>query len=109
MGVYNGETFLREAVDSIFAQTYQNWELIVCNDGSTDGTGVLLKEYASKDPRVRIIDHNANKGLAASLNHCLKYVRGEYIARMDCDDKSASAITGVVLPIDCGFAAYSGV
>ena len=88
MGVYNGETFLREAMDSILAQTYQNWELIVCNDGSADDTGALLKEYASKDPRVRVITHKVNKGLASSLNDCLEYVRGEYIARMDCDDKS---------------------
>lgn len=88
MGVYNGAQTLKDAVDSIISQTYEDWELIICNDCSTDNTLAILNEYAKKDNRIIVIENETNKGLAASLNHCLEYVRGEYIARMDCDDIS---------------------
>ena len=88
MGVYNGEKTLREAMNSILAQTYQDWEFIICDDCSTDGSIAILEEYRNKDDRIIIIRNEHNSGLAASLNHCLEYVSGEYIARMDCDDIS---------------------
>lgn len=88
MGVYNGANTLSEAVDSIIAQTYTNWELIACDDCSTDNTLKILSDYAKKDSRIIVIRNEENCGLAASLNHCLEYVRGTYIARMDCDDLS---------------------
>lgn len=88
MGVYNGEKTLSYAIDSIINQTYGNWELIICDDCSTDGTAKILDKYSKLDSRIRVIMNKTNLGLAASLNHCLKYVKGEYIARMDCDDIS---------------------
>ena len=88
MGVYNGGSTLREALDSILNQTYSNWELIACNDCSTDNSAQILQEYAKRDSRIICIQNEKNAGLAASLNHCLKYVSGEYVARMDCDDLS---------------------
>lgn len=88
MGVYNGADTLSQAIDSIIAQTYTDWELIVCDDCSTDETYQILMEYAEADNRIKVIRNEKNCGLASSLNHCLAHVRGELIARMDCDDIS---------------------
>ena len=90
MGAYNCESTLHEAIRSILDQTYGDWELIVCDDCSTDSTLKILNQYASKDKRIVVIKNKKNVGLAASLNHCLKYVKGNYIARMDSDDISVS-------------------
>lgn len=88
MGVYNGERFLREAIDSILGQTYGNFEFIICNDCSTDGSAEILQEYATKDKRIKLLDNEHNLGLAATLNKCLGEARGTFIARMDSDDRS---------------------
>lgn len=86
MGVYNGADTLAEAIESIRQQTFSDWECIICDDCSTDNTMALLRSYAEQDSRFTIISNKQNRGLAASLNHCLEYVQGDYIARMDCDD-----------------------
>jgi glycosyltransferase involved in cell wall biosynthesis len=86
MPVYNSERFLREAVDSILNQTFRDFEFIIVDDGSTDGTGDILGSYT--DPRIRIIHNGTNLGITASLNKGLDTARGEYIARMDHDDIS---------------------
>lgn len=88
MSVYNGEQTLPEALDSILEQSNPDWELIVCDDCSTDRSKEILLQYAAADPRIKVIANQKNSGLAASLNHCLEYVSGHYIARMDCDDIS---------------------
>lgn len=88
MGVYNGADTIEEALDSLQKQTYKDWELIACDDCSTDQTLAILEKYCKSDSRIRVIRNEKNCGLAASLNHCIKYVKGEYIARMDCDDIS---------------------
>ncbi len=85
MSVYNGEKYLKEAIDSILNQTFKGFEFIIINDGSTDKTRKILEFYT--DPRIRLINQ-ANMGLAKSLNRGLKIARGEYIARMDADDIS---------------------
>lgn len=85
--VYNGERFLAEAVESVLAQTFEDFELIVVNDGSTDGTSAILAGYAAADARVRIVDR-PNGGIVAALNTGLAECRGEYVARMDADDIS---------------------
>ena len=82
--VYNGERYLREAIDSVLAQTYHDFELWVCNDGSTDGTVAIVDSYA--DPRVRRVDNPQNMGLVATLNRAFAMVESPYIARMDDDD-----------------------
>lgn len=89
MGVYNGADTLGEAIESIINQTYRDWELIICNDCSTDNSYEVMQYYAKRDARIRIIQNEYNCGLAASLNHCLEIVQGEFIARMDCDDLSS--------------------
>jgi GT2 family glycosyltransferase len=83
--VYNGEAYLLEAVESILAQTYTEFELIVIDDGSRDGTAALLDTV--RDPRVRVI-HQDNMGLALTLNKAIGLARGEFIARQDADDIS---------------------
>ena len=85
MSVCNGERFLREAVDSILNQTFDDFEFIVIDDGSTDGTRDILESY--RDSRLRVT-HQENVGLTASLNRGIGLAHGEYIARMDADDVS---------------------
>lgn len=86
MGVYNGEKYIRESIESILNQTYKNFELIICDDGSKDKSLEIINEYQKKDNRIIVIKNEKNLGLAASLNNSIKMAKGEYIARMDCDD-----------------------
>jgi len=85
MSVYNGGSFLHEAINSILNQTFEDFEFIIINDGSQDDTQSILGSY--KDSRIRIINQ-VNIGLTASLNNAIKLANGEYIARMDADDIS---------------------
>ena len=90
MGIYNCEATLAEAIDSILAQTYKDWELIMCDDGSTDQTFHVAEEYISNHPgyRFTLLRHSKNRGLNETLNDCLRVASGEYIGRMDADDIS---------------------
>lgn len=88
MGVYNGENTIKKCIDSIMLQTYSNWEFIICDDRSKDNTYNVIKKYETKDKRITCIQNTTNRGLATSLNQCLKLARGKYIARMDADDES---------------------
>lgn len=85
MPVYNVERYLRGALDSIFRQTWQDFELLIVNDGSTDGTRAILAE--ARDPRIRVIDR-PHGGLAAALRCGVEQARGRYLARMDGDDEA---------------------
>ena len=87
MSVYNGEPFLRQAVASILHQTFTDFEFIVVDDGSTDGTAEILSSYARADSRLCVVTQE-NRGLIKSLNRATGMARGEYIARMDADDIS---------------------
>lgn len=88
MGIYNGADTMDAAIDSICNQTYTDWELIICDDCSTDETAQKAEIWCRRDDRIKLIKNESNMGLAATLNHCLQYVSGEYIARMDDDDIS---------------------
>lgn len=81
--VYNGLPYLRQAVESVLTQSFGNFELIVINDGSSDGSQELLESF--NDPRLRIVQQE-NRGLAATLNIGIALVRGRYLARQDQDD-----------------------
>ena len=83
--VFNGEEFLDEAVRSILSQTYENFELVIVDDGSRDSTPDILKGLAAEDARVMVV-RRENGGIVAALNTGLAACRGEYIARMDADD-----------------------
>lgn len=88
MGIYNCEKTLGEAIDSILAQTYTNWELILCDDCSPDGTYAVAKAYADRYPdKIILLRNEKNSRLAFTLNRCLKAATGEIVARMDGDDK----------------------
>ena len=86
MGIYNCADTLEEAVNCIINQTYENFELIMCDDGSTDNTYKEALRLSETDSRIKVIKNDTNKSLAPTLNHCLKYAKGEFIARMDGDD-----------------------
>jgi len=88
MAVYNGQKFLNESIESILSQTFQDFEFIIIDDGSTDHTPAILNEYAQKSPKIRIIRNDRNIGLALSLNKGIARARGKFIARMDADDIS---------------------
>lgn len=84
MAVFNGERFLKESVNSILNQSYSDFEFLIVNDGSTDSTATILKNYS--DPRLRVIENEKNIGLAGSLNRGLTLASGKYVARIDADD-----------------------
>jgi glycosyltransferase involved in cell wall biosynthesis len=86
MPVYNGEKYLKEAVDSILDQSFKDYEFLIIDDGSTDGSGEIIKSYA--DPRIKVLENGENLGLVTTLNKGIELARGEFIARMDCDDVS---------------------
>lgn len=90
MGVYNCKDFslLKQSVESIINQTFEDWELIICDDGSSNGTYQKLLNISIMDPRIKIIGYKENKGLAHALNECIKHSNGKYIARQDDDDIS---------------------
>ena len=83
--VYNGETYLRKCLDDILAQTLKEIQVICVNDGSTDGTLDILKEYAGKDSRVLVLDQE-NTGAGAARNNGLLHAEGEYLSFLDADD-----------------------
>ncbi len=89
MGIYNNSKTLSEAVDSIVDQTFTDWQLIMCDDGSVDDTYAIAQDYKNKYPdKIVLIKNDNNMGLNYTLNHCLQYADTEYIARMDGDDFS---------------------
>ena len=90
MSVYNGETYLEEAIESIRNQTFENWELIVINDCSTDSTAQILERISLEDERIKVHTNEVNLKLPASLNKAISFSTGKYIARMDSDDIALS-------------------
>ncbi len=85
MSVFNGERYLAEAIESVLTQSFSNFELIIVNDGSSDGSGSIMRTYAAADSRIVIIEQN-NQGLPAALNRAVEAARSGLIVRMDADD-----------------------
>ena len=87
-GAYNVADckYLDRSVMSVLEQTFSDFEFILCDDGSTDGTYEILKKYADSDKRIKLIRNEKNLGLVKTLNKCLAIAEGRYIARHDCDD-----------------------
>lgn len=89
MGIYNNSKTLGEAIDSILEQSFTDWRLIMCDDGSIDDTYAIAEAYKNKhSDKILLIKNDKNMGLNYTLNHCLKHVDTEYVARMDGDDIS---------------------
>jgi glycosyltransferase involved in cell wall biosynthesis len=86
---FNTEKYIEEAIASVFAQTYDNWELLLVDDGSTDGSTAIAKRYAQQYPeKVRYLEHEGhqNRGMSATRNLGIRNAKGEYIAFLDADD-----------------------
>lgn len=88
MGIYNCASTLVEALDSLYAQSYQGFKIILCEDGSSDNTYDVAADYAAKHDNIILIRNEKNMGLNYTLNRCLEYADTEYVARMDGDDIS---------------------
>lgn len=86
MAAYNAEETIEAAIRSILLQTHDNFELIICDDASTDNTWCLMRSLADEDSRIRLIRQEKNRGSAVARNRCLLQAQGEYIAIMDADD-----------------------
>ena len=84
--VYNGEQYLRDAIRSVLSQSFTDFEFLIVDDGSDDGTSEILRTYAALDSRIRVLRNHRNIGLTGSLNRGLSESKGEYIARLDADD-----------------------
>lgn len=83
---YNAEAYLADAIKSVLAQTFKEWELILVDDGSSDNSLKIAKEFEKKDSRIRVISDGLNKKLPARLNQIINKARFNIIARMDADD-----------------------
>lgn len=88
MGIYNCALTIVEALDSLYAQTYQGFKIILCDDGSTDNTYQVVQNYSKDKKNIILIKNEHNLKLAATLNRCLEFADTEYVARMDGDDIS---------------------
>lgn len=86
MPVHNNAGFLVDSVDSVLRQTFEDFELLIIDDGSTDGSGLLIRECAATDARVKVF-RQENRGIAAALNCGIRAARGKYVARIDADDR----------------------
>ena len=85
--VYNGEKYLRESIDSVLAQTYKNWELLIVDDCSTDSSAAIAKEYASKDRRIYYYRNENNLRLPRNLNKGFRLAKGDYLTWTSDDNK----------------------
>ena len=83
---YNSERFIAECIESVIAQSYQNWEMIIVDDGSTDGSLEIIQQYVNRDYRVIVIENRENLGASESRNIAIDSASGEYIAFLDSDD-----------------------
>lgn len=83
---YNAEEFIADSIDSVLAQTYKNWELIIVDDGSVDNTTDIIKDYLNRDSRIKLIRLTKNMGAAKARNAAIKKARGKYLAFLDSDD-----------------------
>ena len=86
--VYNAENYILETIRMVLKQTYQNWELLLVNDASTDRSVQVIEDYLAKnpDPRIHLLQQEANNGAAAARNRGIAEARGRYLAYLDADD-----------------------
>ena len=91
MPVFNGRSHVQHAIDSIRAQTWSDWEMIIIDDASTDRTADIVEAAVTADSRILLVRHDQNRGLAVSLNEAFRRSSGNLIARMDADDRSLEA------------------
>lgn len=95
--VYNAEKVIARCIESVIAQEYLDWELILVDDGSPDKSGEICDEYAEKDERIRVV-HQTNAGASAARNHGMDVARGEYVCFIDADDYVSSKYLSALFP-----------
>ena len=118
MGVHNGEPYLEGALQSVLDQEFADFEVLIVDDASSDGTAAILKSAGDRDSRIRVLRNDANLGLTASLNKGLRHAHGRYIARMDADDlclpqrllRQVAALNGApdLIAVACGHELVDG-
>ena len=86
MPVYNSEKYIVDSIESVLKQTYSNWELLLVDDGSSDGSLEIIKKYAKVDQRIVVLQHDNNKGLPTARNTGIEKATGKYLAFLDSDD-----------------------
>lgn len=86
MPSYNAALFIKDAIDSVLAQSYTNWELLITDDNSKDNSTQIIEEYAKKDSRIKLYALNKNVGAAEARNNSIKNAKGRFIAFLDSDD-----------------------
>lgn len=86
MPAYNSEEFIAKSITSIISQTYRFWELLICDDCSSDNTCEVIEEFSRCDSRIRLLRNDINKGPAESRNTCIDHSKGDYVAFLDSDD-----------------------
>lgn len=89
MSVKNGASYLERSITSILNQTFRDFEFIICNDGSTDQTQIVLERFQSQDTRIVLLKNDTSMGLACSLDRCIEKAQSNILARQDADDRSA--------------------
>ena len=97
--VYNVEAYLPQCLDSLVGQTYPHLQIVLIDDGSTDGSWRVMQEYASRDERIEIY-HQENQGVGATRNHLLEKIKGDYVLFVDSDDWVEENHIETLLPID---------
>lgn len=93
---YNAGKYIEQCLQSVYEQTFKNWECIVIDDGSTDNTGAICDEFANKDSRFRIV-HSINRGVSASRNKAIGLAEGKYIQFVDADDSISSEMLEILV------------
>ncbi len=86
MPCFNSEKFIGQSIESVLNQTYQSWELLICDDGSDDGSKNLIQAYEQKDSRIKLVNNKFSKGAPGARNSCLDVAEGQFIAFLDADD-----------------------
>jgi glycosyltransferase involved in cell wall biosynthesis len=97
--VYNGESFVAEAIQCVLAQTFSNWELIICDNGSTDRTVTICRQFADRDTRIRVYQNARNMGVAFNFNEVFRLSRGQYFKWIAHDDLFAPEFVDVCLQV----------
>ena len=97
MPVFNGEQYIREAIDSALAQTFTDFELVISDNASNDNTEAILREYVRNDPRVKYIKHESNVGPCNNFNYLLKHARGDYFTWLAHDDYLDASFLDVIV------------
>ena len=84
--MYNAEKFIGKTIESVLSQTYENWEMLIMNDVSTDNSLAVVNEFAKKDDRIMVVNTEKNMGVVKGRNHLIDLANGKYIAFLDADD-----------------------